>query len=270
MVCRVICSQGRIGDKSDSTLRGAKATAKLLEDRFNIHATIVGNPSPGKDDKWTECLHEAAETLEHLRSEVERSLEEQGTTILALNTCSASLATLPAVAAKHKDIKVLWIDAHGDFNTPATSDTGYLGGMVLGAVCGLWESGYGHGLDPSQLILIGVHDVDEKEDLLLKDNNVLILPPQSATPDKIIQAIGDANVWIHIDWDVLQPGQINADYKVDGGMELNQLLHIIEKIPAEKVLGLELAEFSADDFDSASNKKGLSNISRLVNSLFKQ
>ncbi|MDU4095328.1 MAG: arginase family protein, partial [Pantoea sp.] len=87
MVCRVICSQGRIGDKSDSTLRGAKATAKLLEDRFNIHATIVGNPSPGKDDKWTECLHEAAETLEHLRSEVERSLEEQGTTILALNTC---------------------------------------------------------------------------------------------------------------------------------------------------------------------------------------
>lgn len=270
MVCRIICSQGRIGDKSDATLRGAKLTAEWLAERFHTNPTIVGRPSPAKQDKWTEALPEAAETLALLQSEVQRSLQAPGTTILALNTCSASLATLPAVAAQHPDIKVLWIDAHGDFNTPESSDTGYLGGMVLGAACGLWQSGYGAGLHPSQLILTGVHDIDEKERLLLNDNHVLVLSPQRATPDEVVKAIGEAKLWIHIDWDVLEPGQINADYKVNGGMHLDQLIEIIEKIPQAQLLGLELAEFSADNFDSELNKKSLSNISRLVNSLFQK
>jgi arginase family enzyme len=39
------------------------------------------------------------------------------------------------------DAKIVWFDAHGDFNTPETTPTGYLGGMVLSALCGLWESG---------------------------------------------------------------------------------------------------------------------------------
>lgn len=49
---------------------------------------------------------------------------------------------------------VLWIDAHVEFNTPDTTDSGYLGGMVLAAVCGLWGSGHSAGRDPSiELIL---------------------------------------------------------------------------------------------------------------------
>jgi arginase len=46
-------------------------------------------------------------------------------------------------------------DAHADYNTPASTPTGYLGGMVIAALCGLWDSGYGAGLAPDRTILVG-------------------------------------------------------------------------------------------------------------------
>ncbi|MFI8417235.1 arginase family protein [Serratia sp. NPDC078593] len=268
MMYQIICSQGRVGDKTDSTLRGAKLTADLLEQKLGMKATFLGNPSPGKDDTWETCLPEAATTLTQLQSELRQDLERAGTSILALNTCSTSLATLPAVVAKHPDVKILWIDAHGDFNTPSTSETGYLGGMVLGAVCGLWQSGYGAGVKPEQVVLVGAHDIDEKERELLTSHNIKIIPPKNVTPDEIVKVIGNSKVWIHIDWDVLEPGEINADYKVHGGICLAQLVETVQQIPREQVLGLELAEFSADDVDSALNKKSLSNILSVVDALF--
>jgi arginase/N-omega-hydroxy-L-arginine amidinohydrolase len=83
--------------------------------------------------------------------------------VMVANTGSASLASLPVVARTFADAVVLWIDAHGDFNTPATTDTGYLGGMVLAAACGLWDSGHGAGLRPEQTIIVGARDIDGDE-----------------------------------------------------------------------------------------------------------
>ena len=44
-----------------------------------------------------------------------------------------------------------WLGAHGDFNTPETTASGFLGGMCLAGACGLWDTGFGAGLDPSVL-----------------------------------------------------------------------------------------------------------------------
>ncbi|WP_444847916.1 arginase family protein [Duganella caerulea] len=52
----------------------------------------------------------------------------------ASSRCAASLATLPVVARHRPDACVVWFDAHADLNTPSTTDSGYLGGMVAGAV----------------------------------------------------------------------------------------------------------------------------------------
>ena len=50
---------------------------------------------------------------------------------------------VPAVARRVPDVRVLWLDAHGDFNTPDTTPSGFLGGMCLAAACGRWDAGYG-------------------------------------------------------------------------------------------------------------------------------
>ena len=46
------------------------------------------------------------------------------------------------------DVRVLWLDAHGDFNTPETTPSGFLGGMCLAAACGRWDAGFGRRSSP--------------------------------------------------------------------------------------------------------------------------
>ena len=55
------------------------------------------------------------------------------------------MGTLPALARTRGDAKLLWLDAHGDFNTPETTGSGYLGGMCLAGACGLWDTGVAPG-----------------------------------------------------------------------------------------------------------------------------
>ena len=47
------------------------------------------------------------------------------------------------------DVRIVWLDAHGDFNTPETSASGYLGGMCLAAACGRWDAGSATAFDPA-------------------------------------------------------------------------------------------------------------------------
>jgi hypothetical protein len=83
------------------------------------------------------------------------------------------MTTLPTVARHAPDAYVLWLDAHGDFNTPGTTTSGFLGGMCLAAACGRWDSGLTEDrLDPAQVILCGARDLDEEESALLEDAGV--------------------------------------------------------------------------------------------------
>ena len=57
--------------------------------------------------------------------------------------CSVALTTVPTALRHRPEAKVLWLDAHGDFNTPETRPSGYLGGMSLAGACGRWDAGLG-------------------------------------------------------------------------------------------------------------------------------
>jgi arginase/N-omega-hydroxy-L-arginine amidinohydrolase len=169
---------------------------------------------------------------------------------------------LPVVAREHPDAVVLWIDAHGDFNTPDTTDSGYLGGMVLAGACGLWDSGHGAGLRSTQVVLVGARDIDEQERQLLDKARVRIIPPERATPANVLEAVGDRPVWIHIDWDVLEPGHLPADYSVPNGMLPQQIRAIFEALQ-DRILGIELAEFNASEIPG-ENEQALQVICEIV------
>lgn len=266
----LIFSRGRIGDKTLQTIEGALLTAQALEDRFGIKGVPVGKFFPPVEDNWHASLLQANETLAGLREAITKTIEcgNGNPTVMVFNTCSASLASLPVVARYNPDIVVLWCDAHGDFNTPEISKTGYLGGMVLAATCGFWDSGYGSGLRPEQVILLGAHDIDRGERQLLQESGVRLIPPVEVTPEKVLNEIGGANVWVHVDWDVLEPGFVPADYQVPGGLLLSQLQEVFKAIPANRVKGLELAEFKAPA-DEQVTKAALSDILDTVKALLK-
>ncbi|WEK59802.1 MAG: arginase family protein [Candidatus Microbacterium colombiense] len=245
----LIVSQGRVADRTDGALVGARRTADALSALLGLTPTIVGTPASAVVDDWTEALPQAEGTLHGLRDAVRGAFDAGSTPLLATNTCAASLGTLPTVAERHPDAVVLWIDAHGDFNTPATTDSGYLGGMVLAAACGLWDSGHGAGLDPRQVIVIGGRDIDDAEGELLASAGVTVIPPAESTPARILDLIDGRPVWIHVDWDVLEPGYIPAAYRVGAGMLPHQIAAIFAALPADSVRGVELAEFEAGDPD---------------------
>ncbi|MCB5906134.1 arginase family protein [Streptomyces pinistramenti] len=241
----LIVSQGRVADREPRMIEGAARLARALEKRYGLTGRFIGEPAPPADDDWTVSLPQARETLNGLGRAVTESIASGSRTVLISNTCSASLATLPVVAREHPDAVVLYIDGHGDFNTPETTGTGYLGGMVLAGACGLWDSGHGAGLRPAQAVLVGARDIDNAEGELIAHHGVRLIPPAQTTAENILDAVGDSPVWVHIDWDVLEPGHVPADYTVPDGLLPEQIRAIFDAIPAQQLLGVELAEFNA-------------------------
>jgi arginase family enzyme len=262
----IVVSQGRIADKTAMTIEGAARTARALAQRTGATPTVVGTPSPPAIDDWRESLPQARETLAGLAKALDAAIARGGLTLLASNTCSASLASLPVVARRHPDAVLLWVDAHGDFNTPETTETGYLGGMVVAAACGLWDSGHGAGLRPQQVIMVGARDIDPPEAELLKTAGVRVIPPAEVSPEAVLAAVGDAPVWVHVDWDVLEPGYVPADYDVPGGLLPTQIRAILAAFPKDRVLGVELAEFNVPA-DEAKAEAALATILDTVSPL---
>lgn len=188
---------------------------------------------------------------------------------MVANTCAASLASLPVAAKKHPEAALLWIDAHGDFNTPFTTESGYLGGMVLAAACGMWESGHGSGIDPRNVIIIGGRDIDPAEADLMKDAGVRIIAPSKTTPQTVLSEIGDRDLWIHVDWDVLEPAHVPAAYAIADGLLPDILQGIFSTLPKHRIVGLELAEFEASG-DWSKDEKALKIIADIVSPLLSE
>ncbi len=82
-----------------------------------------------------------------------------------------------AGAARGDDLGVVWFDAHGDFNTPATTSSGNVHGMSLAAILGVGpfaDVDWAHAPTVSEenVALVGLRDLDEGERRLLRDSNV--------------------------------------------------------------------------------------------------
>lgn len=263
----LIVSQGRVADRAERMIEGAALTARALEDRYGLKARWIGTPSPIADDDWTVSLPQARPTIAGVAEAVAASLGDGRKPVTLANTCSVSLGVLPVVARLRPDAVVLYIDAHGDFHTPETTGSGYLGGMVLSGACGLWDSGHGAGLRPEQAVLVGARDIDPAERPLIDSAGVRVIPPPQTTPDTILNLLNGSPVWVHIDWDVLEPGYIPADYTVPDGVLPSQIRALFQAIPQDRLLGVELAEFNAPA-DSESTGKALATILDMVAPVF--
>jgi arginase len=164
------------------------------------------------------------------------------------NRCGVSLATIAAMLRHRPDARIVWCDAHGDFNTPATTPTGYLGGMVLSALCGLWNSGFGAGLSPDRIVLAGARDLDPGESELIAAHGVRIIAVKDGIidTDRVIEALDGAPVWLHIDTDVVDPLYLPAEYRVEGGLHPAALRALLQElVRASELVGFELTEFEA-------------------------
>jgi len=157
--------------------------------------------------------------------------------VLAGN-CGSSLGTVSGVRAATpndlSDIGVIWLDAHGDFNTPETTATGFLDGTVLAALTGRgWHtlSASIPGFRPvsdAHVVLVGARDIDPGEEELLAASRVMRVEAARMEADGAQAALDVAltelarhvsRVYLHIDLDVHEPSEAQANqYVVQGGL----------------------------------------------------
>lgn len=234
--------QGRSADRTPFALPGARVLGDLLAQDIGQVPTTIGTGAHVPATQWQGELRDARADLVGLGDDIDRRLRRGHRPLTVLTRCAAAVATLPIVARHRPDACVVWFDAHADLNTPQSSPSGYLGGMVLAAATGLWDSGLGGGLSVPQIVLVGVRDVDRPEQHLIDTGGLRLVTAKDAGGAALRRAIAGRPVYVHLDVDVLDAGLLPTDFSVPGGLQWADLHRACEVIADHDVVGLEIAE----------------------------
>jgi len=144
---------------------------------------------------------------------------------------------LEQAAAAGTAVGVVWVDAHGDFNTPETSFSGILAGMPVAILAGLagplWRNAAGLAtpVATENIILAGVRELDEKEEELIRSTNVQVVPAtELCDGSTFAQAIDRLArrcplLYLHVDLDVLDPRFVpSASTPSANGVSIEELV----------------------------------------------
>ena len=154
------------------------------------------------------------------------------------NTCLGTLSGL-----RMPEIGIAWFDAHGDFNTPETTPTGFFDGMSLAAATGrCWKEATSaipgfHAVDERRVVHLGARDFDVGENALLAASKVEVVPAsrvrQGLTTILAARRSHTRDVYLHLDMDVLDitEGKVNG-YSIPGGLMSSELKQAIQEIGA--------------------------------------
>ena len=244
MTRTVLTFVGRVADHNDRGMAGSRLVGRALADRLGLEWRVAGVPEPADPGSWEADLTAATPGLLELQAAHDEVLADEQPALITLPRCAASLATLPNLAGARPDAAVVWIDAHADLNTPVSTPTGYLGGMVLSAAAGWWDSGLGAGLDAHNILLVGTRDFDPFE-RTLADNGVIKLASGPSMLEALDDLVGARPIYVHLDCDVLEPGIVPTDYLVPDGLSLADLNAVALRLASNEVVGVEIAEFES-------------------------
>ena len=163
--------------------------------------------------------------------------------VVLAGDCNSAIATLGGLAAAGRVAPaVLWFDAHGDVNTPATSPSGFLDGMALAIATGRSHDALRRraGLEPplpaERIVLIGARDLDAGEEDWLAESPVRVVRAEAlqsiglaviAAP--LARVVADtADVYLHVDLDALDPADAPATgYPTPGGLTPDTLAAVL-------------------------------------------
>ncbi|MBA3326945.1 MAG: arginase family protein [Solirubrobacterales bacterium] len=224
---RIVALLCRTSDRGPEGARGAAELAELLD------ARSIGSLSDPHDGAFREDLRDSHGCLLEAGGQIDDALDAGEVPVLLAGDCSIAISTLPVIARHRPDAHVLWIDAHGDFNTPATTSSDYLGGMSLAGACGLWNTGFEGAVDPARVVMHGVRDVQGGERVALDTRGVHV--------------IGDARplaghaVFVHLDLDVLDPQVMPARFPAPGGLTPTALRRLLADVAGTcEIVGAEV------------------------------
>jgi arginase family enzyme len=232
----------RTSDRTRGGALGAEALGLALDPK----ARLVGTPGEPRIADFADDLRDSHGCILEAGGQVDDMLAAGGFPVLTSSDCTICMTTFQAVVRHRPLVRVLWLDAHGDFNTPETTPSGFLGGMCLAAACGRWDSGFEPSIEPRRVLTCGVRDLDPGERVLVETAGV-----GAARPSEVAELLRGEEVYIHLDLDVLDPDVLPAQFAVPHGLSDTGLRTLLGELAREaSVIGLEVTAFEAPDDDA--------------------
>jgi arginase len=216
---------GRRGvDMGPSAIRYAGLEQLLTEklhvrvaDEGNVISPVVETTEVG--DERARYLSQILDLCDRVAHLVESATRRGAMPLVLGGDHSVALGTLVGMARARGSGGVVWVDAHGDLNTPETSPTGNVHGMVLAAALGLAGDAFRRdgwaipAVDAGKLALVGVRSLDDGERELLQriDAKVFTMSEvdrigvEPCMREALAHASGGGFLHVSLDMDVVDP-----------------------------------------------------------------
>jgi len=198
--------------------------------------------------------------------------------VILSGNCITSVGTVAGLG--EADLGVIWLDAHGDFNTPETTLGGFLDGMALATLTGrCWTSLSASvpGFVPvseRRVMLFGARDLDPREANELVESEI-----ERLTPAAIGAGLGDnlarrrehtSDIYLHIDLDSLDPSEGKANgFAVAGGFSVSDARRLVdEAASAFRIRAVALTAYDpSQDADGRACEAAISLVVAAVNAV---
>jgi arginase len=256
--------QGRRGvDMGPSAIRYAGLEERLrglgyeVADRGNVE-TAVPEATALRDERLR-YLPEILETCGRVAGLVGEAIAAGALPLVLGGDHSVALGTLGGLAAAYGQAGgVIWIDAHGDLNTPASSPTGNVHGMPLAAVLGLAGDAFSStawplpAVEERRVAIVGTRSLDPAEQALLRDSDIRVFTMseidrvgiERAMHEALDRVAGPGFVHVSLDLDVLDPEVApGVGTPLRGGLTYREAHLALELVSESRVAGsLEVVE----------------------------
>lgn len=255
-------SNRRGTDMGPSAIRYAQLQSELaalgyeVADHGNVSFPVAERLSEGHASaRYAEAIVRVCEEVDR---EVGAILDEGALPVVLGGDHSLSLGTVAAVARRYPDVGVLWVDAHGDFNTPETSPSGNVHGMVLAALVGLGHpalvgvGGFAPKLPAERCALVGVRELDPGEREVLRASEAAVFTMKEVDRYGVAEVVqralavatsgGRSPVHVSLDLDAVDPAHApGVGTPSPGGLSYREA-HLAMELVADSGL---LASFEA-------------------------
>jgi arginase len=199
----------------------------------------LGNPRV----KYLEPIVQVCDGLANI---VTDSLQENEFPLVVGGDHSIALGSISGVARVHKNIGVIWIDAHADFNTDETTPSGNVHGMILAALAGIGHRdlanvcGWSPKINAKTIVIVGARDIDPLERERLHANAIHVFTMSDIDQRSISKVMREAltiaglhknGIHLSLDMDALDPKEApGVGTPVRGGLTYREAHLAMEMI----------------------------------------
>ena len=263
-------------EKAPVALRAAGLVERLQSAGYEVidHGDCaVRHFADDDENRRARNLKEIVAGLNDLKTRAEIAVKSGALVLVLGGDCAQVIGLLTGARRYHKRISLLWFDRDADLNTPATTPSGRIDGMVVAHIIGkgapelvrFW--GEPPLVREPDVMLFGLQRIDAPEqDFLNKSpmrrmsaDDVQVKGATAAARATLTQMHADAKqVILHLDTDVIAQEEFpGVNVPASGGLSFDEVrVALIEFVKNPNLLGLDIAQYNPDkDSDGAGAKK---------------